>query len=398
MARRSGRRRRAPPSPGTATRCGRRDRARGARGRSAARRATAASYAAAAASTVSPALAHRVDRARLHPVEEHGAGHALVGLGIVDRHPALVAEPHVDPRPTRASPRRELLVARAGGAAAREGDRRAAPRRRPASANAAGTSSTTRISPCTAVMIRTMERDTVAVYEAAGRGVARSAPAAVPRPGASARRDACRRARCSVDLGCGAGLHLPYLAASGRRARRRLRDGARSPATPRPTRWPVQADLEALPFRRGALGGGLGARELPPRPDERLPCGARRAAPGARGRRAAAPRCCTRATTSGPLADDDFPGRFFAAWSPDALADVLDGAGFDRRRVRGRRRRADWLDGAGDARPHAARHRRARHAAARVRAEPERLRGRRRRRASPARQPLLARRARGRAS
>ena len=32
--------------------------------------------------------------------------------------------------------------------------------------------------------------------------------------------------------------------------------------------------------------------------------------------------------TSGPLDDDDFPGRYFAGWAVDALADVLVGAGF----------------------------------------------------------------------
>ncbi len=32
---------------------------------------------------------------------------------------------------------------------------------------------------------------------------------------------------------------------------------------------------------------------------------------------------------SGPLADDDFPGRYFSAWSADGLTDVLVGAGFD---------------------------------------------------------------------
>ena len=31
----------------------------------------------------------------------------------------------------------------------------------------------------------------------------------------------------------------------------------------------------------------------------------------------------------GPLPDDDFPGRFFARWRPDRLADVLVGAGFE---------------------------------------------------------------------
>jgi TDG/mug DNA glycosylase family protein len=31
----------------------------------------------------------------------------------------------------------------------------------------------------------------------------------------------------------------------------------------------------------------------------------------------------------GPLTDDDFPGRFFASWHTDDLADVVRGAGFD---------------------------------------------------------------------
>ena len=34
-------------------------------------------------------------------------------------------------------------------------------------------------------------------------------------------------------------------------------------------------------------------------------------------------------TSDGELDDDDFPGRWFAAWEPDALVDVLIGAGFD---------------------------------------------------------------------
>ncbi len=37
--------------------------------------------------------------------------------------------------------------------------------------------------------------------------------------------------------------------------------------------------------------------------------------------------------TSGPWPNDDFPGRWFAAWSADRLGDVLVGAGFDVRSI-----------------------------------------------------------------
>ena len=91
---------------------------------------------------------------------------------------------------------------------------------------------------------------------------------------------------------------------------------------------------------------------------------------------------CSATTTSRAL---------LRAWTARRLADVLVGAGFDGRLVRDRRRRRVGSTCSGHARPHAPRLRRARHAAARLRAQPERVRGRRRRRLRPARQPLLAR-------
>ena len=36
------------------------------------------------------------------------------------------------------------------------------------------------------------------------------------------------------------------------------------------------------------------------------------------------------------LPDDDFPGRFFACWEPEPLAEVVAGAGFELDRLRGR--------------------------------------------------------------
>jgi double-stranded uracil-DNA glycosylase len=130
-----------------------------------------------------------------------------------------------------------------------------------------------------------------------------------------------------ADLGCGAGLHLPYLprpaiALDAAHAMVRL---AREAA---PDSWPVQADLEALPFRRAALGGGWArASYLHVRP-ERLPAALadlhRALAPGA-----PAHLLLLAGEESGELPDDDFAGRWFAAWDPDALRDVLVGAGFD---------------------------------------------------------------------
>lgn len=130
-----------------------------------------------------------------------------------------------------------------------------------------------------------------------------------------------------VDLGCGPGLHLPSLprpavALDAAHAMVRL---AREAA---PDAWPVQADLEALPFRRGSLGGGWArASYLHIRP-ERLPL-ALADLHGALTVGAPAHLLLHAGTFDGELDDDDFPGRWFAAWEPDALVDVLVGAGFD---------------------------------------------------------------------
>ena len=75
---------------------------------------------------------------------------------------------------------------------------------------------------------------------------------------------------CSIDLGCGAGLHLaslprPVVALDAANAMVRL---ARDEA---PDAWPVQADLEALPFRRGALAAGWARASYLHVPNERLP-------------------------------------------------------------------------------------------------------------------------------
>ena len=131
---------------------------------------------------------------------------------------------------------------------------------------------------------------------------------------------------CSIDLGCGAGLHLaslprPVVALDAAHAMVSL---ARDEA---PDAWPVQADLEALPFRRGALAAAWARASYLHVPNERLPAALadlhRTLAVGA-----AAHLVLRAGVESGYLADDDFPGRWFAAWTPEALEDLLVGAGF----------------------------------------------------------------------
>ncbi|MEX2100248.1 MAG: mismatch-specific DNA-glycosylase, partial [Acidimicrobiia bacterium] len=90
----------------------------------------------------------------------------------------------------------------------------------------------------------------------------------------------------------------------------------------------VQADLEALPFRRGGLGGAWARASYLHIPRRRLPC-ALMQLHQALAVGAPAHLTMLHGDDEGPFPDDDFPGRFFARWQPDALCDVLVGAGFD---------------------------------------------------------------------
>jgi TDG/mug DNA glycosylase family protein len=131
-----------------------------------------------------------------------------------------------------------------------------------------------------------------------------------------------------LDLGCGPGHYVPYLgepvvaadAAPAMVAEARRRH----PGTPG-----VACDVAALPVRPGSVVGIWASKVLQHVARERLPmalAGLHRAL-----------------AVGGALdvtvfegdgddrtgADDDFPGRRFTWWRPDALADVLVGAGFE---------------------------------------------------------------------
>ena len=73
-------------------------------------------------------------------------GHALVGVGVADRHPALVAEEHVDLAPVDVGDREQLVGLRARLIRRRARAMPAPPRRR-APRTPAGRASTTRSSP-----------------------------------------------------------------------------------------------------------------------------------------------------------------------------------------------------------------------------------------------------------
>jgi TDG/mug DNA glycosylase family protein len=131
----------------------------------------------------------------------------------------------------------------------------------------------------------------------------------------------------TADLGAGAGLHLPYLgrpavAVDAAMAMVRLA-AATAPDVPG-----VQADLEALPFGRGALGGAWARASYLHVAARRLPWALQELHHAVA---VGAPVHLTMMAGDGEgtLAGDDFPGRFFARWRSAALCDVFTGAGFD---------------------------------------------------------------------
>ena len=171
-----------------------------------------------------------------------------------------------------------------------------------------------------------MEAETVRIYEREAREwAARRRPRSPEAAIALGRAVPAGRPR--ADIGCGPGnytanLGTPVVALDAAGAMLQL---ARE-RTPRAAC--VQADLEVLPFRRGALGGAFARASYLHVPSRRLP----RALAQLHGCLTAdAPIALTmrRGEYEGTaLPDDTFPGRFFASWEPGPLTDVMKGAGF----------------------------------------------------------------------
>jgi TDG/mug DNA glycosylase family protein len=177
----------------------------------------------------------------------------------------------------------------------------------------------------TAAMIRPVDPKTVAVYEERAQEYRTRRPARHP-DWAAALAAVALDGLPRVDLGCGPGsytgmLGAPVVALDAARAMLDLVPDA-APGALR-----VQADLEALPFRTAGLGGAFARASYLHVPRPRLPLAL---AALHRSLRLGAPfhGSMRAGTADGLLAEDDLPGRCFAAWELDAFADVLVGAGF----------------------------------------------------------------------
>jgi TDG/mug DNA glycosylase family protein len=170
-----------------------------------------------------------------------------------------------------------------------------------------------------------MDRRTVDVYEReSGRYEAQRRPRFLPQAEALGAR---RPAGVAIDLGCGPGWYTaalgePVVALDAAMAMvRRARDVA-------PACLGVQADLGALPFRRGALAAGWARNTYVHLRQEDMPMafndlhhvlteGAPIEVTVFQGE-----------TPYKELPDDDLPGRWFSSWTEARLRDVLCGAGF----------------------------------------------------------------------
>ena len=130
-----------------------------------------------------------------------------------------------------------------------------------------------------------------------------------------------------ADLGCGAGLHLPYLPRPtvALDATAAMLDLVPAVA---PDAWRVRADLEHLPFRRGALSAAWARASYLHVPSPSLPW-ALMELHHALAVDGVAHLTMLRGEGDGPFGGDEHPGRFFARWQPEPLQDQLVGAGFD---------------------------------------------------------------------
>lgn len=134
-----------------------------------------------------------------------------------------------------------------------------------------------------------------------------------------------------ADLGCGPGWHLPRLGtgAVAVDASRRMLDHVR---TDERGARPVQADLRALPFADGSLGGALASKSYVHLPRSEVPLA------WAELHRTLGPDSPLELVVFGDgrgvgiehttFDADEFPGRRFSLWTEELLVATLEGAGF----------------------------------------------------------------------
>ncbi len=171
-----------------------------------------------------------------------------------------------------------------------------------------------------------MDQQTVQLYEAESRTyAARRGPADLDRASALG---AARVAPVVADLGSGPGWHTaalgpPAVAMDAARAMLELTQEAA------PGAMCVQADLERLPYRRGALGGSWARNSYVHLRAAAVPL-ALAELHGALEVGAPVELTFFRGEVEGRgiFPDDDFPGRWFSSWTAERLHDVVVGAGF----------------------------------------------------------------------
>ena len=170
-----------------------------------------------------------------------------------------------------------------------------------------------------------MDRDTIAIYDAIAE---RYAAARQARRRHDAVTFGASVSGPRIDLGCGAGrytadLGQPVVALDAALAM------VRASVAAAPGAWGVQADLAALPFRRGALAGGWASMSYHHLPRTAVPM-ALADLHAALALDAPLDLTAVHGDYEGDaLPGDDFPGRFFSCWTEQPLTDVLVGAGFE---------------------------------------------------------------------
>lgn len=176
-----------------------------------------------------------------------------------------------------------------------------------------------------------MDRPSIDVYEErAAEWAARRAPRTTDHASRFAAAVRSRRRNALIaDLGCGPGWYTgdlgvgPVVAVDGARAMLDL--------VPRyaPDAWRVQADLQALPFRRGRFDAAWASKSYVHLARADLPLAL------ADLHRSLIPHALAEVVLFrgdmdlGEFADDDFSGRRFSLWGEGPLRDVVTGAGFE---------------------------------------------------------------------
>lgn len=171
-----------------------------------------------------------------------------------------------------------------------------------------------------------MDRETVAVYDERGAVWSiKRRPVRVD--DAVAFGVAVPAGEVRVDVGCGAGRYLAELGRPvvGLDASMTMVRLARDAA---PDALLVQADVEALPFRPRSLAGAWANMTYLHLPRPRLPLALAHLHWALRPGAPLDLQVLAGDFDWATLPDDDVPGRWFAGWPQDRLADVVIGAGF----------------------------------------------------------------------